>query len=77
MVGFAHAAPEGDINAMVYLCFFGAFTIIFAAITGAYVMPVIGTFFIGPEGIQLRHGAPVRAIPGRLLPPASPASSET
>jgi hypothetical protein len=71
MVGFAHAAPEGDINAMVYLCFFGAFTIIFAAITGAYVMPVIGTFFIGPEGITLRHGAPVRAIPGRLLPPAS------
>jgi hypothetical protein len=73
MVGFAHAAPEGDINSMIYLCFFGSFTIIFAAITGAYVMPVIGTFFIGPEGIQLRHGAPVRAIPGRLLPPASPA----
>jgi hypothetical protein len=77
MVAFAHAAPEGDINSMIYLCFFGGFTIIFAAITGAYVMPVIGTFFIGPEGIQLRHGAPVRAIPGRLLPPASPASSET
>jgi hypothetical protein len=71
MVAFAHAAPEGDINSMIYLCFFGGFTIIFAAITGAYVMPVIGTFFIGPEGIQLRHGAPVRAIPGRLLPPAS------
>jgi hypothetical protein len=68
---FAHAAPEGDINSMIYLCFFGAFAIIFAAVTGAYVMPVIGTFFIGPEGISLRRGAPVRAIPGRLLPPAS------
>jgi hypothetical protein len=77
MVLFAHAAPEGDINSMIYLCFFGAFAIVFAAVMGAYVMPVIGTFFIGPEGIQLRHGAPVRAIPGRLLPPASPASSET
>jgi hypothetical protein len=59
---------------MIYLCFFGAFAIVFAAITGAYVMPVIGTFFIGPEGIQLRRGVPVRAIPGRLRPPASPAS---
>jgi len=77
MVLFSHAAPEGDINSMIYTCFFGAFAIIFAAVVGAYVMPVIGTFFIGPEGIQLRHGAPVRAIPGRLLPPASPASSET
>jgi hypothetical protein len=77
MVAFAHAAPEGDINSMIYLCFFGAITIIFAAVTGAYVMPVIGTFFIGPEGISLRRGAPVRAMPGRLLPPASPASSET
>jgi hypothetical protein len=34
-------------------------------------MPVIGTFFIGPEGISLRRGVPIRAIPGRLLPPAS------
>jgi hypothetical protein len=77
MVLFAHAAPEGDINSMIYLCFFGGFAIVFAAFTGAYVMPVIGTFFIGPEGITLRRGAPVRAIPGRLRPPASPASSET
>jgi hypothetical protein len=77
MVLFAHAAPEGDINSMIYLCFFGAFAIVFAAVTGAYVMPVIGTFFIGPEGITLRRGAPVRAIPGRLLHPASSVSSET
>jgi hypothetical protein len=71
MVLFVHAAPEGDINTMVYLCFYTAFAIIFASFTGAYVMPVIGTFFIGPEGITLRHGAPIRSIPGRLLPPAS------
>jgi hypothetical protein len=77
MVLFAHAAPEGDLNAMVYMCFYIGFAIIFAAVMGAYVMPVLGTFLIGPEGISLRRGAPIRAIPGRLIPPASTASSET
>ena len=71
MVLFAHAAPEGDINSIIYMCFYAAFGIIFAAVMGAYVMPVLGTFFIGPEGISLRRGAPIRAIPSRLLPPAS------
>jgi hypothetical protein len=74
MVLFAHAAPEGDINSVIYMCFFGAFAIVFVAIMAAYVMPVVGTFFIGPEGISLRRGVPVRAIPGRLL---SRASSQT
>jgi hypothetical protein len=71
MVLFAHAAPEGDINAIIYMCFYAAFAIVFAAVMGAYVMPVIGTFFIGPEGISLRRGVPIRAIPGQLHPPAS------
>jgi hypothetical protein len=70
MVLFVHAAPEGDINSMIYLCFFAAFAIVFAAITGAYIMPVIGTFFIGPEGIMLRRGAPIRSIPNWLRPAA-------
>jgi hypothetical protein len=68
---FAHAAPEADLNAIIYMCFYVGFAIIFAALMGAYVMPVLGTFFIGPEGISLRRGAPIRAIPSRLLPPAS------
>jgi hypothetical protein len=71
MVLFAHAAPEGDLNALIYMCLYAAFAIIFAAVMGAYVMPVVGTFLIGPEGISLRRGAPIRAIPSRLLPPAS------
>jgi len=71
MVLFAHAAPEGDINSIIYMCFYAAFGIVFAAVMGAYVMPVLGTFFIGPEGISLRRGPPIRAIPSRLLPPAS------
>jgi hypothetical protein len=68
---FAHAAPEGDLNSLIYMCCYAAFGIIFAAVMGAYVMPVLGTFFIGPEGISIRRGAPIRAIPGRLLPSAS------
>ena len=68
---YAHAGPEGDIVSIIYLSFFAALSIIFAAVVGAYVMPVVGTFFIGPEGILIRRGAPVRSIPGRLGPPAS------
>jgi len=53
------------------MCFYVGFAIIFATVMGACVMPVLGTFLIGPEGISLRRGAPIRAIPSRLLPPAS------
>jgi hypothetical protein len=38
---------------------------------GAYLMPIIGTFVIGPEGITIRRGAPIRSIPNRLRPPVS------
>jgi hypothetical protein len=53
------------------MCFYVASAIIFAAVMGACFMPVLGTFLIGPEGISHRRGAPIRAIPSRLLPPAS------
>ena len=69
MVLYAHAAPEGDLNSVIYMTFYAAFGIVFAAVMGAYVMPVIGTFLIGPEGIALRRGAPIRSMHGRLLPP--------
>jgi hypothetical protein len=65
---FAHAAPEGDIGTIVYMCFYTTYAIIFAGIMGAYVMPIIGTFFIGPEGIMIRRGPPIRSIPNRLQP---------
>jgi hypothetical protein len=71
IVTFAHAAPEGGIGIIAYLIGFTAFGIIFAAVLGAYLMPVIGTFFIGPEGIAIRRGAPIRSIPNRLHPRAS------
>jgi hypothetical protein len=74
IVIFAHAAPEGDITAIIYLCFYTAYAIIFAGIMGAYVMPIIGSFFVGPQGIMLRRGRPIRSIPNRLRPPISSAT---
>jgi hypothetical protein len=79
MVLFAHAAPEGDINSTIYVIFYGALGIAFAAVMGAYVMPFIGTFIIGPEGVELRRGGSVRSIAGRLLlpPPPKPNQPQT
>jgi hypothetical protein len=75
LVLYAHAAPEGDITSPIYMYFYTSFGIVFAAIVGAYVMPVVGTLFIGPEGIGLRRGRPIRSIAGRLLPPARTSES--
>jgi hypothetical protein len=73
MVLFAHAAPEGDMTAIIYMCFYTTYAIVFAGIMGAYVMPVVGSFFIGPQGLMIRRGAPIRSLPNRLRPPVSPA----
>ncbi len=70
-VTFAHIAPEGGIDAIIYSYAYTAVGIVFAAVVGAYVMPVVGTFFIGPEGILLRRGASIRSAPTRLPRPAS------
>ncbi len=67
LVLYVHAAPEGDTNSIVYMTFFSAITVIFAAVLGAYVMPVIGTFLIGPEGIMVRTGPRIRNIPSSRL----------
>ncbi len=71
IVAFSHLAPEGGLSSIPYALGFIAFGIIFAAIMGAYLMPILGTFFIGPEGITLRRSAPIRSIPNRLRPPVS------
>jgi hypothetical protein len=69
LVLYSHSAPEGDIGNMVYMASYAAFGIVFAAVVGSYVAPLIGTLFIGPEGIELRRGVSIRSIPGRLLLP--------
>jgi hypothetical protein len=70
-VTFAHIAPEGGVDSIIYSYVYTSFGIIFAAVVGAYVMPVLGTFFIGPEGILLRRGVPIRSVPIRVVRPAS------
>jgi hypothetical protein len=71
LVLYAHAAPEGDIGSIVYMCCYTTYGIIFAAIIGTYAMPILGTLLIGPEGISIRRGPPIRSIPNRLIPSAS------
>jgi hypothetical protein len=72
LVIYSHTAPEGDIGNMVYTATYAAFGIVFAAIVGAYIAPLIGTLFIGPEGVELRRGSSIRSIAGRLLLPPPP-----
>jgi hypothetical protein len=74
IVLFAHAAPEGDITTIPYMCSYIVYAIVFAGIMGAYVMPLIGSFFIGPQGIMIRRGPQIRSLPNRLRPPVSPAT---
>ena len=66
IVTFGHLAPEGGLNVIPYALGYTAFGIVFAAVMGAYLMPVLGTLFIGPEGISIRRGAAIRSIPSRL-----------
>jgi hypothetical protein len=69
MLLYSHIAPEAGISGLIYSFGYTTIAIVIAAIFGAYVMPVVGTFFIGPEGIILRRGAPIRSLPKGLLPP--------
>ena len=68
---YSHLAPEGGLGGVIYSYGYVTFGIVFSAIVGAYVMPVMGTLFIGPEGIILRRGAKVQSIPNRLRPASS------
>lgn len=65
---FAHLAPEGMLGGVIYMLGFTTLSIIVAALTAAYVMPVLGTLFKGPEQTGLRRIALVRSIPLRARP---------
>ncbi len=47
---YAHVAPEGMLDGAIYLMGYGAFAIIFAAVSASYVLPHLGTLFSGPGG---------------------------
>jgi len=72
---FAHLAPEGMLGGVIYMLGFTTLSIIVAALTAAYVMPVLGTLFKGPEQTGLRRIALVRSIPRRARPVVSSESN--
>ena len=74
LVTFSHTAPEGDLTSVIYMFSTGAFGIVLASVLSAYLMPIIGTFFIGPEGVFLKQRAPIGSIPRRLIPSAAKAT---
>lgn len=63
---FAHIAPEGMLDGCIYMIGYGAFAIIFAAVTSAYVMPHVGTLFSGPGGRNRFFKTNVQSLPRRV-----------
>ena len=74
LVLFAHLAPEGGLGGPIYMLWYGAIGIIFAALAAAYVMPILGSIFTGAGRTGSRRSGPVRSIP-RRLPPIQPSQS--
>ncbi len=62
---FSHAAPEGMLTGIVYMLGFTCASIIFAALSAAYVMPIFGTLIAGPGRRRIGRSVPVRSIPRR------------
>lgn len=65
---FAHLAPEGALMGVIYSYVYVTAGIIFAALSAAYVMPILGTLIKGPEKATMRRGAVVRSIPRHTGP---------
>lgn len=74
IVTFGHTAPEGGLGVIAYLVGYTVFAIVLAAVMAAYLMPILGTLFIGSEGIQIRRSAAIRSFPGRGNPLPAPES---
>jgi hypothetical protein len=68
---YSHLAPEGGLGGIIYTYGYVTAGIFFAAIVGAYLMPIMGTLFIGPEGLIVRRGPQIKSIPNRLRPASS------
>lgn len=66
VVYYAHMAPEGMLGGIIYALGFVSFGIVIAALSAAYVMPILGTLIKGPERRIVRKIAPIRSIPRRV-----------
>lgn len=65
-VAFAHVAPEGMLGSLIYLMGFGAFGIVFTALTSAYVLPLIGSIASGPASMPDIPSGRIRSLPKRV-----------
>jgi hypothetical protein len=68
---FGHMAPEGMLTGIIYMLGFTSISVIFAALSAAYVMPILGTFIAGPGRRRIEHSVPVSRqgpLPVRQLP---------
>lgn len=64
---FAHMAPEGGLGGVIYTLGYVTIGIVFVAVTAAYVTPIVGTLFAGPEATRVwRTGQRIRSIPARV-----------
>lgn len=75
IVIFSHEAPEGMVGGIIHTAGYGALGIVVAAVTCAYVMPILGALVSVPERTRLRRIAPIRSIPRRLPAALSPPDS--
>ena len=74
LLAFSHSAPEGDFTAIIYQFTIGAFGIAFAVVAAAFLMPILGSLFIGRGGAPLKTRPVIRSVPRRLLPAGSSGS---
>ncbi len=72
---FAHIAPEGMLDGAIYTMWFGAWSIIIAALAAAYLLPIIGTLVAGPEPTTITRRLRTAAGLGKTLPTATAGTS--
>jgi hypothetical protein len=68
---FAHLAPEGMLDGCIYATWHFGVPLIAIALVCAYVMPIVGSLFIGPQ--KRLPGLPPRVVfSSGLIPPSVP-----
>jgi len=73
VVYFSHMAPEGMLGGIIYAMGYVAFGLIVAALSAAYVMPILGSLIKGPERtVVVPHVRRVGSIPRRSSTLPSP-----
>lgn len=63
---FGHVAPEGMLDGAIYTFGFGSLSVIFGALTSAYVMPVLGRLATGSRTAWDTERVVVRPLPKRV-----------